>query len=54
MPGHAKMVSVTTAPPRSCANCSPSRVTIGIAAFLSAWPASTRTSLTPLARAVRT
>src|SRR4029077_3197187 len=54
MPGHAKMVSVTTAPPRSWANCSPSRVTIGIAAFLSACPASTRTSLTPLARAVRT
>ena len=53
MPGHAKTVSVTTAPPRSVPNCSPVIVTIGIAAFLSVCLATTHVSATPLARAVR-
>ena len=36
-PGQAKIVSVTTAPPRSAPNCSPMTVTTGRSAFGSAW-----------------
>ena len=51
--GQAKIVSVTTAPPKSCASCRPSSVTIGMAAVRSACTTSTRHSARPFARAVR-
>ena len=53
-PGHAKTVSVMTAPPRSPPNWSPSTVTMGRSAFFSAWRAAIALSASPLARAVRT
>ena len=34
MPGHEKIVSTKTAPPRRYANCSPAMVVIGRRAFL--------------------
>src|SRR5437763_1003250 len=54
MPGHAKTVSVTTAPPSSVPNCRPVIVTTGSAAFLSVCFITTAASGKPLARAVRT
>jgi hypothetical protein len=53
MPGHENTVSVTTAPPSRVPNCRPVIVTMGMAAFLSVCLATTSTSATPLARAVR-
>src|SRR5262249_34108274 len=53
-PGHAKIVSVMTAPPRSWPISSPASVTIGIAELCSVCLATTRGSLRPLARAVST
>ena len=52
-PGHAKMVSVMTAPPRSWPVSSPARVTMGMAAFLSVCLPTTTSSASPFARAVR-
>ena len=54
MPGMLNTRSVTTAPETSTAKVSPTTVMIGIAAFLSAWRSTTRASLMPLERAVRT
>src|SRR5229473_5121555 len=53
-PGHAKMVSVTTAPPRRKPYWSPTTVTTGISAFLRACLPTTLQGGTPLARAVVT
>ena len=53
-PGHAKMVSVMTAPPRSWPVSSPARVTMGIAEFLRVCLPMTIRSASPLARAVST
>jgi hypothetical protein len=52
-PGHAKMVSVMTEPPRRVPSSIPMMVTMGMEAFLSACFHTTGCSLTPLARAVR-
>ena len=54
MPGMLNTVSVTTAPPMSAANVSPTTVRIGTSAFRSAWRKMTARSASPLARAVRT
>ncbi|MNY43286.1 hypothetical protein D3C86_1782320 [compost metagenome] len=54
MPGQAKMLSVSTAPPRRWAKSSPKRVRAGRAALGMAWRAMIRPSGRPLARAVRT
>ena len=51
-PGQAKTVSVTTAPPRSWPNCSPSTVMTGMQALRKACLTTTIHSATPLARAV--
>ena len=51
-PGHAKIVSVMTAPPRSWPASSPASVTMGIAELRSVCLAMTRPSPSPLARAV--
>ena len=52
-PGSANTLSVTTAPPMSSAKPRPMMVTMGRAAFLSAWRTSTRRGASPLANAVR-
>lgn len=52
-PGHAKTVSVSTAPPSRYPAWTPMTVTIGTSAFLSAWRTTTRRSTSPFARAVR-
>ena len=51
-PGQAKTVSVTTAPPRSWPNCSPSTVMTGMQALRKACLITTSRSARPLARAV--
>ena len=51
-PGHAKTVSVTTAPPRSWPNWRPRMVMTGMQALRKACLATTTPSRTPLARAV--
>src|SRR5215475_6153735 len=53
-PGHAKMVSVTTAPPRRKPYWRPTTVTTGMSALVSACLATTPAGGTPLARAVVT
>src|SRR6202795_2436259 len=50
-PGQAKMVSVTTAPPRRKPYCSPTTVTTGMSAFFSACLPTIPSGETPLARA---
>ena len=52
-PGHAKIVSVITAPPSTCPASSPASVTIGIAELRSVCLPITRASRRPFARAVR-
>ena len=52
-PGHAKIVSVITAPPMICPSSRPASVTIGIAELRSVCLPITRPSPSPLARAVR-
>ena len=53
-PGSPKIVSVKIAPPRRNPAWSPVMVRIGGSAFCSTWRPSTRASLNPFARAVRT
>ena len=53
MPGTLKTVSVITTPLISSATPMPITVTIGTAAFLSAWRSSIGRVATPLALAVR-
>src|SRR6058998_306555 len=53
-PGHAKIVSVRIAPPSRLPTFNPMTVTTGMNAFFSAWRETTRCSVTPFARAVRT
>ena len=53
-PGIANTVSVTTTPPISSAMPMPMMVTMGTAAFFSAWRTSTVPGARPLAVAVRT
>ena len=54
MPGHAKTVSVTTAPPSSVPTWRPRTVTMGIIAFLSACRKMTSRAGRPFDHAVRT
>src|ERR1700682_5282459 len=49
-PGHAKMVSVMTAPVSTAPNWRPSTVTIGMRLFLNACLSTARTRDTPRAR----
>ena len=53
IPGHAKIVSVTTAPEKSPGSESATIVTTGINAFLRPWRAITVRRSSPLAAAVR-
>src|SRR5499427_199210 len=53
MPGHAKIDSVMTAPPRRAPICSPITVSTGMAALRRAWRKITLRSASPLARPVR-
>ena len=54
MPGIPNTVSVSTAPPSSSPMSSPASVTNGVTAARSPWRHTTRRSLSPFARAVRT
>ena len=53
-PGHAKMLSVKTAPPSKRPVCKPTTVMIGTSAFRSAWRITIVRASSPFARAVRT
>jgi hypothetical protein len=53
-PGSEKIVSVSTAPDSSRPSCRPITVTIGMSALRRMWRTTTRRSVMPLARAVRT
>lgn len=53
MPGHEKIDSTTTAPAISEPTMKPTIVTIGTAAFGSAWFQTTSPHFRPLAEAVR-
>ena len=52
-PGQEKTLSTTTAPAMRLPTMNPTMVTVGIAAFGSAWPRTTAAHGTPLALAVR-
>ena len=54
MPGHEKIVSVTTEKAMTEPNSSPTIVTTGMSVFFRTWVRITEPSDRPLARAVRT